>query len=210
MLIKYSAVLWGCYYLCNDFRFGDLLTAFVHHRKQDIRLNTVQIVTFCLLIFIFRSSLGGFYQRATLKIVKWHLLTWSQLCLSPSHSKHSPTLLTLSRWGRRSLSMRADEARLIEKGNVDRSLTTHSPGCSVSGQRLLDKRVLSDTLPLLSLIWVHGPELREKTHLLWRQVCHKIPQARLALNHPKRLFWIQRRNSLHNGWLCAKMAGEVH
>ncbi|KAF3859593.1 hypothetical protein F7725_021992 [Dissostichus mawsoni] len=48
----------------------------------------------------FSSSLGSFYQFATLKIAKWPLLTRSQLCLSPSHFKHSPTPLTLSQWGR--------------------------------------------------------------------------------------------------------------
>lgn len=142
-------------------------------------------VWFFLSFFIFRSSLEGVYLCATLKITKWHLLTWSQLCLSPSHSNHSPTLLTLSRWGRWSLNTRVGETRLIEKGNLDIGVTTHSAGCSVTGRSLLDKWVWSDTLPLLSLIRVHAPEVREKTHLLLRRVYHKIPQALLALNYQR-------------------------
>lgn len=57
---------------------------------------------------------------------------------------------------------------------MDSSVATHSAGCSVIGRSLLDRRVWSDTLPLLSLIRVHGPELREKTHLLRRRLHRKI------------------------------------
>lgn len=111
---------------------------------------------------------------AALKITKCNLLTWSQLCLSPSHSKHSPTLLTLSQCRRRPPNTKADEAWLIEKGNLNSSTTTRSPGCAVIGSILLDKQCG----PSLSFCF-HSPECTdpsyELAHLLWRQVYHKTP-----------------------------------
>lgn len=61
-------------------------------------------------VFVFRSSPEAVWWRATLSTAKWQLLTWSQLCPSPSHFKHSPTPLTVSQRGRQSPSMKVDEA----------------------------------------------------------------------------------------------------
>lgn len=61
-----------------------------------------------------RWNLEGFCQAVTLKMAKCSPLTRSQPCLSPSHSKHSPTPLTPSQSERPSLNTRVDEAWLIE------------------------------------------------------------------------------------------------
>lgn len=80
-------------------------------------------LVFLVFLFFFRSSLESVYQYATLKIAKWNLLTRSQLCLSPSHFKHSPTLLTLSQSGKRLLNMKVDEGRLIKKEKLGQQHT---------------------------------------------------------------------------------------
>lgn len=139
---------------------------------------------FFFSLLIFRSSLEGVYQCATLKIAKWNLLTWSQLCLSPSHFKHSPTLLTLSQSGRRSLNMKVDEARFNKEGKkkLDSSIPTHSP---VSW--------INEWSPLLSLIWGQGPQLLYRSKLTCRG-------GRCTTKFPWRCFgsWLSIRNPWQN------------
>lgn len=116
------------------------------------------------------SNLEGVHQSAALKIVKWHLLTWSQLCLSPSHFKHSPTPLTLSQRGRQSLNTKVDEARLIKKrGKIWAPVKrlTLQVAQLLAGACWMNECGLTLSLPLLSWTWA----IREKTHLLWRRVC---------------------------------------
>lgn len=155
--------------------------------------------------FIFRWSLGGVYQCATLKIAKWHLLTWSQLCLSPSHFKHSPTLLTLSQWGRQSLNMKVDETWLITQQNSDSNVTTHSPGCS--GACWINECIHTLFFCFRPSAWTST--VRENSPAVKMGVWQNPPGTSNA-SPPKEILLDQRKNSLLNGWLAANMDGEVH
>lgn len=144
-----------------------------------VSIITNWIVEYCsdfvfdLLFFfflLFSSNLESVSQFAALKIAKWHLLTWSQLCLSPSHFKHSPTLLMLSQRGRRSLNTKVDEVLLIKKrGEIWAAVKqlTLQVVQLLAGACWMNECGLTLSLPLLLWTWA----TREKKQLLWRRVC---------------------------------------
>lgn len=144
-----------------------------------------------------RWNLEGFCQAVTLKMAKCSPLTRSQPCLSPSHSKHSPTPLTPSQSERPSLNTRVDEAWLIE---ARKSWTAAQPlqvvlfFCeSLSDE---NEKKTKNKFGWIPSVCFHSPECmelsQETTHLLWRQAFHQ--------NFPKSLIWVKRKFLLHCGW----------
>lgn len=157
---------------------------------------------FC--IFIFRWSLEGVYHFATLKITKWHLLTWSQLCLSPSRFKRSPTLLTLSQWGRRSLNTRVDEAWLTAK----REIWTAAQQLTFQVVPLLAGSCQINECELTLFLCFHSSECmdheRREKNSPAREGIAKSPLALLAFSHPTRLLGTKGKTQwlviCQNGW----------
>lgn len=153
------------------------MTMSLHHRNQDKRTLLGLWVWLYMFFFFFRRRLEGIYQSAMLKIATWLHLTQSQLCLSPSHLKHSPTLMpTPSRWGRPFLNTGVDEAWLTEKGNLNYRLF-----CCWQEEPAGRTGTVWHFLCFLRLQTV-----REKSPAVKGSRITEIPTAFLAPNHPGR------------------------